>query len=233
VIGPLIELDRCSVADRTRHGPVEVLREASLVVRESEAIRLTGPSGSGKTTIALLCAGLLRPTSGVVRLHDDSGRRSPSSPVQIVFQDPYAAVNPRRRIIDWLRLAAGVRFCPGRRALSRLRHLDDELARLSATVGLNRTILTKYPLELSGGECQRATIVAAIAARPRCIIFDEPFSMQDEASADSIARAIHQARLASGFTSFIISHRDYPGEHDPDGGTILYELRDHTIQRCP
>lgn len=227
--GTIVEFEKCSFSYRTSRGLIEVISDSDLIVHEEESIRLTGPSGSGKTTIAMLCAGLLKPTSGNVRIYQDPSRRSSSSPVQIVFQDPYASLNPRRRIVDWLRLAAGMRFWRfGNRRRNGTQDFEHELLDLSEMAGLNRSLFARYPMELSGGECQRVTIIAAILAKPRCIIFDEPFSMQDSASADFIARTIQHAMERCSFTSLIISHRDYPIAHSD---TILYELKDQRIQK--
>jgi peptide/nickel transport system ATP-binding protein len=129
-----------------------------------------------------------------------------ASSVQIVFQDPYAAVNPRRRVFEWLNIARGQPLITSHLLLTQDR-ANEDFARILFEMGLSPEILFKFPGELSGGELQRIGIAASLMAAPHCLILDEPTSMLDEDAArltfEVIRRLIHQRAVAI----MLISHQ--------------------------
>ncbi len=141
---------------------------------------MVGESGCGKTTLARCLIGLIEPSDGDIFVGADNTRDLLKSDaqrfhrfVQIVFQDPYASLNPRRTIYqtvsDGLRLH---RLCPRGERRQRV-------ATLLAKVGLGADYLDRYPHELSGGQRQRAAIARALAVQPSIVICDEPVSALD------------------------------------------------------
>ena len=153
---------------------------ASFSIGRGETLGLVGESGSGKTTVARAIVRLEEPTSGEIifdglPLHALRGKalRRIRPRIQIVFQDPYASLNPRRVVSDLIGEALVVH---GR---ARRRELDARVAGILARVGLPAASLDRYPHEFSGGERQRISIARAIALEPELLVCDEPVSSLD------------------------------------------------------
>jgi peptide/nickel transport system ATP-binding protein len=154
--------------------PIVAAHEVSFSLDRGEVLALVGESGSGKTTIARMIAGIEIPTSGQVWVAPRPGV-APRQRVQMVFQDPYAAVNPFNRLDYTLT-----------RPLINFRHLSPSEARQAAADILKTVHLTppeeylaKRPHQLSGGQRQRVVIARALAAQPELIVADEPVAMLD------------------------------------------------------
>ncbi|MCS5722876.1 ABC transporter ATP-binding protein [Herbiconiux sp. CPCC 203407] len=164
---------------RIGSGGHHALRGVDLTVHRGETVGIVGESGSGKTTLARMLVGLVKPSSGRVEVagHDlaalrGSRRRALRRSVQMVFQDPLGALDPRRTVLDAVTetlLAQGVdRPRREQRATEVLRR-----------TGLDETFLTRLPHELSGGQAQRVGIARALVCEPELIVFDEPTSALD------------------------------------------------------
>ncbi len=167
----------------TRRRAVHAVEDVSLSLRPGRVTALVGESGSGKTTVARLLAGLYAPTSGTIRFRGDPlGGRGGISPrayrrqVQLVFQDPFASLNPIHTV--------GYHLSRPLRIYGHTRNHDEETARIESL--LERVSLTpadqvmrKYPHELSGGQRQRVAIARALVLRPRIVVCDEPTSALD------------------------------------------------------
>ena len=162
---------------------VRAVQDVSLCLRPGRVTALVGESGSGKTTVARLLAGLYPPTSGVVRFREQAvGERGGMSlgeyrrQVQLVFQDPFASLNPihtvRYHLSRPLRVHRQIRGPAEETAL-----ITSLLERVSLTPA--EMFIGKYPHELSGGQRQRVAIARALAARPCVLLADEPVSMLD------------------------------------------------------
>ncbi|MBB4987291.1 dipeptide ABC transporter ATP-binding protein [Streptomyces nymphaeiformis] len=194
---------------RRRARPHPAVKGVSLHVAHGETLGLVGESGSGKSTIARALTGLRRPTSGEVRFdgRDVSGaatdtrlRRELSRDVQLVFQDPYASLNPRHTVEQIvttpLRIHTDLdRSERGRRA-----------AELLEQVGLSPSHLSRHPHEFSGGQRQRIGIARALAVRPRLVIADEPVSALDVSVQAQVLNLLMDLREELGLSLLFISH---------------------------
>lgn len=170
---------------------------------------LVGESGSGKTTIARMCLGLLPPTSGTIRLmdqdlfgaaHQDS--RSVGRQLGAIFQDPSAALNPRKRVRDIVSLPLRLHGAANDgRTTERVVQL---LEAVSLTPGAR--YLDRYPHELSGGQRQRVVIARAIALRPRLVVADEPVSALDMSIRAQILKTLAELKETYNLTYLYITH---------------------------
>ncbi len=189
---------------RTR--TVTAVNDVSFSIRRDSIFGLVGESGSGKTTLARCMLFLDPPTSGEVLLEDQSlGRlsaprlREARRRMQIVFQDPHSALNPRMsagRSIEEGMENSGV---PPRERRERVRELAD-------LTSLPRDLLERYPHELSGGQKQRVVIARALAVEPEFLILDEPVSSLDVSIQARIINLLLSIRERLGLTYLFISH---------------------------
>lgn len=187
-----------------------VLNDISFDIRENQIVGLVGESGSGKSTIGRLVAGLDQPDEGSIALRERTysrpGRNGVAidpqlrSQIQMIFQDPYASLNPRRRIRSIL--AEPYVIGTGLDALA-IRHRVDELVR---DVELPRDVLDRFPAQLSGGQRQRVAIARAIALEPSLIVADEPVSALDITTQARIITLLQALRLRRALSLLFISH---------------------------
>jgi peptide/nickel transport system ATP-binding protein len=171
------------------HEPRRYLRavdQVSLAIEKGETLALVGESGCGKSTVARLIVGLYQPSAGRVAFE---GRR-----MQMIFQDPYASLNPRWRVRDIV--AEPIRFL-------RTSQSVDELLR---QVGLSPDDGDKYPHEFSGGQRQRVSIARALAGEPDFLVCDEPTSALDVSVQAQILNLMLDLQARFGLTYLFISH---------------------------
>jgi peptide/nickel transport system ATP-binding protein len=186
-------------AVRAWHGTTDVLHGVDLDVAAGEIVGVVGESGSGKTTLARCMVGLHTEHDGEVRLGGEPlprglAGRDPRA-MQIIFQDPYSALNPRLTIGATLREALAV---GGRRA--------DEVTGLLESVGLPAHYAGRRPRDLSGGERQRVAIARALAPRPRLLICDESVSALDVSVQAQILDLLRGIRAELGTPMLFITH---------------------------
>ncbi|MGA3372066.1 MAG: ATP-binding cassette domain-containing protein [Terracidiphilus sp.] len=212
----LIEVDSVSKSYPRRMGlrteQRAVVEEVSLTIEAGETLGLAGESGSGKTTLARMILGLTKPSAGVVRVDGiDVARASGAEmrrlrrQMQPVFQDPYAALNPRMKVLEIVteplvihRGEAGIRTD---RAALRAKATE-----LLAEVGLDESALGRHPHEFSGGQRQRINIARALALRPKLLILDEPVSSLDVSVGAQIVNLLRRLQQEQGLTYLFISH---------------------------
>ncbi|MBF0481513.1 MAG: ATP-binding cassette domain-containing protein [Desulfovibrionaceae bacterium] len=178
----------------------------SLSVARGETLGLVGESGCGKSTLARLCVGLERPTSGSVSL----GGRSPFGPdrdgagtarlVQMVFQDPFSSLDPRKTI-GWS-VAEPLSRLPGMTAGRR----RERVLELFGLVGLLPEYARRYPHQFSGGQRQRAAIARALAPSPGLIVCDEPVSALDVSIQAQVINLLGDLQERLGLSYLFISH---------------------------
>jgi oligopeptide/dipeptide ABC transporter ATP-binding protein len=169
---------------------------------------LVGESGCGKTTLSRTIMQIIRPTSGRIILEGQELSALPDREIrhqrinfQMVFQDPYASLNPRMTVFDALAEAIRTRHPEVRGEAMRQRVID--LLRL---VGLNPSQMKKYPHEFSGGQRQRVAIARALAPEPKLIIADEPVSALDVSIQSQILNLLKKLRDEMGLTMIFVSH---------------------------
>lgn len=201
-----MRLVECSVQLGVGAGRRHVLRTISLNLHQGELVTIRGVSGSGKTTLAMVIAGLLLPSSGRVENYLPS--RGRQSPIQMVFQDPYVALNPVRSVAYWLSLgvARGAVF-GGQTAFERSEAIAARGFQLMERMKLSRELLPRRAGELSGGEQQRFALVTALLASPACLVLDEPTSMLDLDSR-SIVESVLNDLLQEGKVSIVLLTHD-------------------------
>ena len=203
----LLQVEGLTARFRTRGGTVTAADEVSFRVGAGEAVALVGESGSGKTTIARCVAGLVRPSAGRILL--DGGAlaararertREQRRRVQIVFQNPYDSLNPRRSVVEAIaRPAVLLRSVSAAEA-------RDEARGLLGAVRLSARLADRLPRELSGGERQRVAIARALAARPDLLVCDEVTSALDVSVQATVLDLLADLRRELGVALLFISH---------------------------
>jgi peptide/nickel transport system ATP-binding protein len=171
---------------------VHALDGVDLAVARGETLALVGESGSGKSTLARCAAGLLAPTAGSITF---SGRR-----LQMIFQNPYASLNPRWRVYDIV--AEPIRSYGLFQGAALERRVHD----LLDMVGLSSADRRKFPREFSGGQRQRISIARALASDPDLLICDEPTSSLDVSVQAQILNLLKQLQRELGLSYLFISH---------------------------
>ena len=180
--------------------------QVSFQIRRGEVMGLVGESGSGKTTVANVVAGLVKPTSGTVRFRGDviageGVKPSGKQARQMIFQDPYASLNPRMRVGSIL--SEPILFY---RLAATQAEADDDASLLLEAVGLQPAHGARYPFAFSGGQRQRISIARALGARPTLLICDEPTSSLDVSVQAQVLNLLKDLREAAGLTLLLISH---------------------------
>jgi peptide/nickel transport system ATP-binding protein len=202
---------------------VKAVDQVSLQIRQGEVLGLVGESGCGKSTLGRLIAGLVPPTQGdvvyrgsnIVSLRGDA-RKKWRARVQLVFQDPFASLNPRMRIGDALVQAPvfhGLVSAKDRRSLA-LKMLD--------TVGLPSAAVDRYPHQFSGGQRQRIGIARALAMQPEFLVCDEPVAALDVSVQAQVLNLFLDLREKLNLTYLFISHDLGVIEHLCDRVAVMY-----------
>jgi peptide/nickel transport system ATP-binding protein len=185
---------------------VRAAENVDITVRRGETVGIVGESGSGKTTVARCVARLIEPTSGTIRIGDvdvahlpESRLRAHRRHVQIVFQDPYRSLNPRRTV------GASITEGPVNFGLSQADAIN-RASRLMALVGLAPDALDRYPHQFSGGQRQRIAIARALAMEPALLIADEPVSALDVSVQAQVLQLLDDVRRRFDLAVLFITH---------------------------
>lgn len=176
-------------------------------VQRDRVFAIVGESGCGKSTVARLVLKLIHPTGGrilfkgedIAALKGEDLKKFRRS-VQIVFQDPFASLNPRMRIVDALSEPYKIH------ALARGREIRDHVVQLLGKVGMGTDALNKYPHEFSGGQRQRICIARALTVSPELIVADEPLSALDVSIQAQILNLLQEIRSEASIALIFISH---------------------------
>jgi peptide/nickel transport system ATP-binding protein len=214
-------------------GEVRAVDDVSLDIHAGETLGLVGESGSGKSTLGRLILRLIEPTSGSVRLNgldllsaSHGQMRLLRRDLQIIFQDPFASLDPRFRVEDIIAEPLIIHEAsredrPGSDSLGEDSPCGDSRPRLSGrakldirarvaellrAVGLDESARTRYPHEFSGGQRQRIGIARALALRPKFMVCDEPVSALDVSVGAQIVNLLAQLQRDFGLTYLFISH---------------------------
>lgn len=228
-VTPVIEATDITMVYKTRRGfstqTLRAVNNFSVAIAPGEIVALVGESGSGKSTIGRILLRTIAPTHGSVRLdgHEITSRSHADQirywrHVQLIFQDPFAALNPAntiktllsRPLINYLGLRGAA--------------LDSAVHNLLHQVGLTppESYLSKFSYQLSGGQKQRVVIARALASRPKVIIADEPISMLDVSIKAGILSLMTQIRDEFGLSYLYITHDLTSAYHVADRIIVLY-----------
>ncbi|RKS07086.1 peptide/nickel transport system ATP-binding protein [Nocardiopsis sp. Huas11] len=207
---------------RRRIGEVQAVSGVSLELRERETLALVGESGCGKSTTARLILQLIRQTSGEVHymgqpLHSLSARqmRPLRRDLQLVFQDPFASLDPRMTVADIIAEPMRIHGRRGPEARGRVRDLLD-------LVGLNAEHSSRYPHEFSGGQRQRIGIARALALNPKVLILDEPVSALDVSVQAGVINLLEDLQAELGLSYLFVSHDLSVVRHIADRVAVMY-----------
>jgi len=181
--------------------------DVSFSIRRGETLGLVGESGSGKSTVARLLLRLGEPTAGVVRYAgkdllsmNTREMRRMRRRMQIVFQDPFAALNPRMKVQEILAEPFAIHHERPAEGLAA------RLVEMLRAVGLERSALSRFPHEFSGGQRQRINIARALALKPEFLVLDEPVSALDVSVGAQVINLLQELQRTNGLTYLFISH---------------------------
>ncbi len=202
---------------------VHAVDRVSLAVRPGEVVGLVGESGCGKSTLGRIVAGILEPSAGTVLYRgrdvatlSGAAAKHAALAVQMIFQDPFASLNPRLRVKDIIGEAPVYHGLVERGAIER--HVDDLLRR----VGLDPAYRRRYPHQFSGGQRQRIGIARALAVQPEFIVCDEAVAALDVSIQAQILNLFMRLRSELNLTYLFISHDLGVVRHLSDRVVIMY-----------
>ena len=211
------------VGGNYREEVVQAVDDVSFTIGEGEVVGLVGESGCGKSTIGRMVAGILEPTAGAIQYRGEdllslpkAKRRSVSLKSQMIFQDPFASLNPRMRVRDIIGEA------PVAHKIVSSDELDDYLDEVMNLCGLEPGFKRRYAHQFSGGQRQRIGIARALAVKPDFLICDEAVAALDVSIQAQILNLFMDLRKELGLTYLLISHDLGVVEHLSDRVIIMY-----------
>ncbi len=206
-----------------KHELLKAVDGVSFSVREGTVFSLVGESGCGKSTVARLVLRLIPPTSGRIsfRGHDIRELRRDQlrgfrKSVQIIFQDPFASLNPRMTVFDTLAEPLKIH------RIAKRPELRDRVINLLDSVGLQSDVLDRYPHEFSGGQRQRICIARALAVSPEVIVADEPLSALDVSIQAQILNILQDLKEQMKISFLFISHDLRVVQYFSDEVAVMY-----------
>jgi peptide/nickel transport system ATP-binding protein len=237
--GPLLSLERISclfvrrldlaaklgnaLGAGLREEVVHAVDGVDLTIAAGEVVGLVGESGCGKSTLGRVVAGILPPSSGTVRYRGKDVARLPAAErkaaalaVQMIFQDPFASLNPRMRV------GAAIGEAPRVHGLVPARELSPYVDDLMRRVGLDPALKRRYPHQFSGGQRQRIGIARALAVKPEFLVCDEAVAALDVSIQAQIINLFMKLRAEENLTYLFISHDLGVVRHLSDRVAIMY-----------
>ncbi|MDR3434413.1 MAG: ABC transporter ATP-binding protein [Rouxiella aceris] len=199
----IAQLHNLDVSHRQGYDVRTVVHNVELTIYQGECFGLVGPSGCGKSSLLWVLAGLNTQWSGGMTLLGH--KITPGKPftgslrrdVQMVFQDPYASLHPRHKLLRTLREPL---------KLLKEQDIEQKVAEGFRQVGLDPALMTRYPHQLSGGQRQRVAIVRALLLKPRLLLLDEPTSALDMSVQAEILNLLNELKASGELTMILVSH---------------------------
>lgn len=224
---PLFTIDDLSVTFHKGRQPIKAVDHISFTIEPGTTVGLVGESGSGKTTTGRAIAGIGPISGGDVRFSDQSiqhfsrtERKQFRRQVQMVFQDPFASLNPRQKVADII--AEGIdNFHLAGSHQERM----DQVLQLLAQVGLPPDAINRFPHEFSGGQRQRIGIARALAVQPKFLVLDEPISALDVSIQAQIVNLLRRIQKEQQLTYLFIAHDLSMVHYISDKIVVMYRGR--------
>jgi peptide/nickel transport system ATP-binding protein len=209
------------VLERKPKQLLKAVSEVTFAINAGETLALVGESGCGKSTIARMLVGLYSPSAGSVQFDSRPLSDVESDPklrqrIQMIFQDPYASLNPRWRVLDIVAEPLRVH------QLCAENHVAEKVTALLQQVGLTGTDAEKYPHQFSGGQRQRLSIARALASEPEFLVCDEPTSALDVSVQAQVLNLMRDLQRERGLTYLFISHNLAVVRHVSDRVGVMY-----------
>ena len=177
-----------------RYGAYEAVKGVSFALKKGGILGIVGESGSGKSTIAKVLMGLHRDYSGAITFNLQPSTFNLRSKIAMIFQDAVGSLNPRMTVSQTLE------------EVLKLKHSQRSTQALLSMVGLSEAVLSQYPRELSGGQCQRVSIARALACEPDILVADEPVSALDVSVQARVLNLLRDLRRELGLSILLIAH---------------------------
>ena len=213
------------VVERKPRQFVHAVDGVSFSIDAGKTLALVGESGCGKSTVARLLVGLHAPSGGRVRFEGADIRETLAGPqaailrrrMQMIFQDPYASLNPRWKVLDIV-----AEPLIEHRLVSERAELKERVGALLQSVGLSAADATKFPHQFSGGQRQRISIARALATQPEFLVCDEPTSALDVSVQAQVLNIMKDLQRERGLTYLFISHNLAVVRHVSDEVGVMY-----------
>ena len=221
---PILRVSNLKKYFKTSRGMLHAVDDISFTLEKGKTLGIVGESGCGKSTTGRCILRLIEPTSGKVVFDGEdilqlSGRklRERRSDMQIIFQDPFSSLNPRKTVMQTI--AEGVEMRGKYRSKAQI---ENRVLELMETVGLAERLINSYPHELDGGRRQRIGIARALAVEPKLIICDEPVSALDVSIQAQILNLLKELQEKLGLTYVFITHDLAVVNHISDDIMVMY-----------
>lgn len=222
---PLVEVTNLQKFFQLGSGQVlKAVNDVSFNIQQGETLGVVGESGCGKSTVGRTMLRLYEPTGGEMRFNGQNIFKLSASKLkalrremQMIFQDPYASLNPRMTVTDIIAEALDIHELVASKA-----ERKKEVERLLDLVGLNPDHATRYPHEFSGGQRQRIGIARALAVNPKFIICDEPISALDVSIQAQVVNLMRELQRKFGLTYLFIAHDLSMVKHISDRVAVMY-----------
>lgn len=229
----LLEVKELKKYFKTSGGTLHAVDNVSLTIRKGNTLGVVGESGCGKSTLGRTVIRLLDPTNGKIMFdgkdistYDAKQMKEFRREAQIIFQDPYASLNPRMSVSDIIAEPINVnKIVKGKKAI------QQKVKELMEIVGLSSRLINAYPHELDGGRRQRIGIARALAVNPKFIVCDEPVSALDVSIQAQILNLLMDLQDSMGLTYMFITHDMSVVRHISDEIAVMY--LGQCVERAP